>query len=299
MGYTLSWCVRSLGGASKRSEVVTLLGKNMNPEHEHEAIVKENVEASSKDHGFLGLTNIWLREAIRKNYALNFSWLGRPIIQVPQDIYALQEIIWRVKPDIIIETGIARGGSLIMSASMLALLDYCDAVQNGSTLDPKATKRRVIGIDIDIREYNRRGIEEHPLAHFITMIQGSSIDEGVVSQVRAIAKDYKNVMICLDSNHTHEHVLAELKAYAPLVSAGSYCIVWDSGVEDLPEGFVTNRPWGKGNNPKTALMEYLKLLENGPVIAADGHILKLEIDKFIEHKLLITAASDGFLKRVR
>lgn len=270
----------------------------MNPEADFNVFVKSNVEAIGKDRNLIGFSNIWIRESIRKNYAQNFSWLGRPIIQVPQDIYALQELIWRIKPDIVIETGIARGGSLIMSASMLALLDYCDAVSIGSVLDPKATKRRVVGVDIDIREHNRKAIEEHPLAHFITMIQGSSIDDAVVAQVHAISQGYKKVMVCLDSNHTHQHVLSELKAYAPLVSIGSYCIVWDSGVEDLPEGFVTDRPWGKGNNPKTALLEYLQMLESDVVVAADGQRLKLEVDRFLQHKLLITAASDGFLKRV-
>lgn len=270
----------------------------MNPDEDFNDFVRKNIEDCSKDHDFFDLTSIWLQRAIIKNYAQNFSWLGRPIIQVPQDIYALQELIWRIKPDLIVETGIARGGSLIMSASMLALLDYCDAVSSGSVLNPQATERRVVGIDIDIREHNRKAIEEHPLNHLITMIQGSSINEEIISQVYRISQDYKKVMVCLDSNHTHHHVLSELKAYAPLVSAGSYCVVWDSGVEDLPEGFVTDRPWGKGNNPKTALLEYLQMLESDVVVAADGQRLKLEVDRFLQHKLLITAASDGFLKRV-
>jgi len=267
------------------------------PESEFQEQIKKNIESCNSDHAFIGLTNIWLREAIRNGYAHNFSWLGRPIIQVPQDIYALQEIIWNVKPDVIIETGIARGGSLVMSASMLALLDYCEATKKGESLNPQSSNRRVIGIDIDIREHNRKAIETHPLAHLITMIEGSSIDNEIILKVHEITSKYNQPMVILDSNHTHEHVLAELKAYAPLVSKGSYCVVWDSGVENLPEGFIVDRPWGKGNNPKTALIEYLNILENNPIKAIDGEPLEFEIDKSIEQKLLITAASDGFLRR--
>jgi cephalosporin hydroxylase len=252
----------------------------------------------AKDRDFLGLSNIWIRECIRYNYAQNFSWLGRPIIQVPQDIYALQEIIWQVKPDLIIETGIAHGGSLVMSASMLALIDYCEAVEQGTTIDPKKSSRRVLGIDIDIRAHNRAGIEEHPMAHLIEMIQGSSVDSEVVNMVKALAKSYNKILVCLDSNHTHDHVLAELEAYAPLTSLESYCIVWDTGIENLPNGFCKDRPWDKGNNPKTAVWDYLRRINNEERVAADGGLLKFEIDKVIENKLMITAAPDGFLKRL-
>jgi cephalosporin hydroxylase len=259
--------------------------------------VADNIRKIAMDQSFIDLSNVWVQESIRHNYAQNFSWLGRPIIQVPQDIYAIQEIIWQVKPDLIIETGIAHGGSLILSASMLSLLDYCDAVEMGQVLDPKKTHRKVLGIDIDIRQHNREAIEAHPMFHRIEMIEGSSIATEVVSQVHDIAKNYQKIMVFLDSNHTHEHVLAELNAYAPLVSTNSYCVVWDTGVEDLPEGFITDRPWGKGNNPKTAVFAYLKKLEAEPVIASDGMRLSFEIDKTIEYKLAITASSDGFLKR--
>ncbi|MFA7059944.1 MAG: cephalosporin hydroxylase family protein [Pedobacter sp.] len=260
--------------------------------------VQNNITEMSKDRDFLGLSNVWIRECIRYNYAQNFSWLNRPIIQVPQDIYALQEIIWQVKPDLIIETGIAHGGSLVMSASMLALLDYSKAALQGKSIDPIKTKRRVLGIDIDIREHNRAGIEAHPMAHLIEMIQGSSIDSAVVDKVKATAQDYNKILVCLDSNHTHDHVLAELEAYAPLTSQESYCIVWDTGVEDLPKGFCKDRPWDKGNNPKTAVWEYLSRLDIDDKIAADGKSLRFEIDKVIENKLMITAAPDGFLKRI-
>ena len=225
-------------------------------------------------------------ESTSPKYSYNFSWLGRPIIQYPQDMVALQEIIWKVKPDLIIETGIAHGGSLIMSASMLALLDYCDAVSNGTILDPKSSKRRVLGLDIDIRAHNREAIEAHPMAHKIDMIQGSSVEPQVILEVHKRAQGYDRILVCLDSNHTHEHVLAELEAYAPLVSAGSYCCVFDTVVEDLPEEMFPDRPWGPGDNPKTAVWEYLRTHP------------EFEIDKSIQNKLLITVAPDGYLKRV-
>nr|WP_246512439.1 cephalosporin hydroxylase family protein [Chelatococcus composti] len=228
-----------------------------------------------------------MRESLRARYSYNFSWLGRPIIQYPQDITAMQELIWQVKPDLIIETGIAHGGSLILSASMLALLDLVDATRDATTLDPRVSRRRVLGIDIDIREHNRRAIEAHPMASRISMIQGSSIAPEVVDEVHAFARDYSRVLVCLDSNHTHEHVLAELEAYAPLTSVGSYCVVFDTVVEDMPKSMFPDRPWGPGNNPKTAVHEYLK-----------SHP-EFEIDRDIQNKLLLTVAPDGYLRRSR
>jgi cephalosporin hydroxylase len=206
---------------------------------------------------------------------------------VPQDIVAVQEIIWQVRPDIIIETGIAHGGSLVLSASILALLDYCDAVVSGKIIDPSKPKRKVIGVDIEIRDHNREALNQHPLRNRMELIEGSSADPAIIEQVRACAQDKESVLVCLDSNHTHEHVLAELNAYASLVTIGSYCIVFDTGIEDMPENLFRGRPWGKGNNPKTAVFEFLKRHQ------------EFEIDKSIEHKLLITAAIDGYLKRVR
>ncbi len=260
--------------------------------------VLKNIATMAKDRDFLGLSNIWIRECIRHSYAQNFSWLGRPIIQLPQDIYALQELIWHVKPDLIVETGIAHGGSLVMSASMLALLDYCEAAALGQIVEPLKSKRRVIGIDIDIRKHNRTAIQAHPLAHLIEMVEGSSSDPEIVTEVQARAKNYSRILVCLDSNHTHDHVLAELTAYAPLTSMGSYCIVWDTGIEDLPEGSCINRPWDKGNNPKTAVHEYLSRLRRENHIAADGCPLLFEIDRVIESKITITASPDGFLRRI-
>ncbi len=271
----------------------------MTKHDEFSAEVAKNIISAGEDKGLSGLTNIWLRQALHYHYAYNFSWLGRPIIQVPQDIYAIQAFVWKIKPDLIIETGIAHGGSLIMSASMLAMLDYCEAAIQGKMLDPRASKRQVLGIDIEIRPHNREAIEAHPLAHLIQMIEGSSIASDVVQQVKVIAKRSKKILIFLDSNHTHDHVLAELEAYAPLVSVGSYCVVWDTGIEDLPVGSCPDRPWGKGNNPKTAVWEYLSRLDQGGQIDTEGRSIKFEIDKFIESQLLITAVSDGFLKRVK
>jgi cephalosporin hydroxylase len=225
-------------------------------------------------------------ESLLAKYSYNFSALGRPIIQYPQDMIVMQELIWKVKPDLIIETGIAHGGSLILSASMLALLDMCDALQEGVMLDPRKSKRKVLGLDIDIRQHNREEIESHPMSSRIQMILGSSIAPEVVEQVKVVAKDYQRILICLDSNHTHNHVLAELQAYASLTSIGSYCVVFDTVVEDMPKEMFLDRPWGPGDNPKTAVWEYLK---NHP---------EFEIDKSIDHKLLISVAPDGYLKRV-
>ncbi len=239
------------------------------------------------DVAFQQQSQNWLRESMQRMYVYNFEWLGRPIIQYPHDMVAMQELIWSIKPDLIIETGIAHGGSLVLSASMLAMLDMCDAIEAGEKLDPKISRRKVLGIDIDIRLHNRAAIEAHPMASRIQMVQGSSIAPEIIEQVRAIAANYSRVLVCLDSNHTHDHVLAELQAYAPLTSVGSYCIVFDTFVEDMPKGFFPDRPWDPGNNPKTAVWEYLK---SRP---------EFEIDKSIQNKLLITSAPDGYLKRVR
>ncbi len=211
---------------------------------------------------------------------------------------AMQELIWKIKPDLIIETGIAHGGSLILSASMLALLDYCEAVEAGVSLDPKKTQRRVLGIDIDIRSHNRSAIEAHPMSHRIDMLEGSSISPEIIAQVKKIASQHKKILVCLDSNHTHSHVLAELEAYAPLVSQGSYCCVFDTIIEDLPTNTYSDRPWGKSDNPKTAVWEYLRLLETEGRTASDGKRLHFEKDLSIENKLLVTVAPDGYLRRI-
>lgn len=229
----------------------------------------------------------WIRDSAKHKYSYNFSWLGRPIIQYPQDMEAMQELIWSVRPDLIIETGIAHGGSLIFSASMLALLDMCDAIQSDATMAPNISRRKVLGIDIDIRAINRAAIEAHPMGSRIRMIQGSSIDPKIIEDVRSTAAEYSRVLVCLDSNHTHDHVLSELQAYAPLTSIGSYCVVSDTIIEDMPVDMFSARPWGPGNSPKTAVREFLNTHS------------EFEIDRTIENKLLITVAPDGYLKRIR
>jgi cephalosporin hydroxylase len=219
-------------------------------------------------------------------YSYNFGWLGRPIIQYPQDIVAMQELVWSTRPDLIIETGIAHGGSLILSASLLAMLDMTDAIVEGSGIDPRKSKRKVLGVDIDIRAHNRAAIESHPMASRISMIQGSSVAPDIVEQVHSIARNYSRVMVCLDSNHTHQHVLEELKAYASLTSVGCYCVVFDTIVEDMPAESFPDRPWGPGDNPKTAVWEFLKTCSD------------FEIDSAVHEKLQITVAPDGYLRRV-
>jgi cephalosporin hydroxylase len=253
---------------------------------------------NAKDTEMVKAARDFMRASTQPRYSYNFSSLGRPIIQYPQDMVAMQELIWSIKPDLIIETGIAHGGSLIMSASMLALIDYCEAVERGTVLDTKASNRMVLGIDIDIREHNRTAILKHPMAHKIKMIQGSSISPDIVQQVHEAAKPYKKVLVCLDSNHTHEHVLEELRAYAPLASHGSYCVVFDTIVEDLPAGIYPERPWDVGNNPKTAVFSYLKELSTEEHFGADQTKLAFEIDKTIDHKILISVAPDGYLRRI-
>lgn len=224
--------------------------------------------------------------SVAAGYSYNFLWQGRPIIQYPQDIVAMQELVWATRPDLIIETGIAHGGSLILSASLLAMLDYADAVTTGEAIDPRAPRRRVLGVDIDIRAHNREAILAHPFAGRIDMMQGSSTDPAMVAKVIAAARGFTRVMVCLDSNHTHEHVLAELHAYAPLVSLGNYCVVFDTVIEDLPPAAYPDRPWGVGDNPKTAVAAFL---------AGRSDFV---VDEDIEAKLLVTVAPGGYLRRV-
>jgi cephalosporin hydroxylase len=244
------------------------------------------IEANRDDKELREATARFLDTSLMCKYSYNFSWAGRPVIQYPQDIVAMQELIWSVKPDLIIETGIAHGGSLVFSASMLALLDMSDAIHSGTIMDPRHSHRKVLGIDIDIRKHNRDAIEAHPMISRIQMIEGSSIAPEVIEQVREIASKYSRVLVCLDSNHTHDHVLAELNGYAPLTSKGSYCVVFDTVIEDMPKSMYPDRPWGPGNNPKTAVHKYL---ETHP---------EFEIDEIIHQKLMITVAPDGYLKRI-
>lgn len=267
------------------------------PVEQFQQEVLANIEGLRQDIALRALSAQWMTDITARRYAYNFRWLGRPIIQIPQDMVAVQELVWATRPDLIIETGIAHGGSLVLSASLLALLDYCDAAEAGTTIDPRQPRRRVLGIDIDIRAHNRAALESHPLRHRMEMIQGSSIDPSVVAQVQARAQDFQRVMICLDSNHTHDHVLNELEAYAPLTTRGSYCCVFDTVIEDMPDGLFADRPWGRGDNAKTALHEYLRRLREEGRTAADGQPLQLEVDHHVDDKLLLTVAPDGYLRR--
>lgn len=255
------------------------------PEQQFAQEREERLRAYARDTDLQSLSRRWLQQSMGGKYVYNFDWLGRPVIQYPQDMWAVQDLIWRVRPDLIIETGIAHGGSLVLSASILALLDMCDAIEAGTMLDPRASQRKVLGVDIDIRAHNRTAIETHPMASRIQMIQGSSIAPEVVQHVHEVAKNYSRVLVFLDSMHTHDHVLAELEAYAPLVSSGSYCVVFDTFVEDMPQGFFADRPWDAGNSPKTAVQQFLSGNDD------------FSVDEDMETKLLVTVAPGGYLRR--
>lgn len=239
--------------------------------------VEKRIFENSKNIDLNNKASAFLEASLKPQYSYNFSWMGRPIIQYPQDIVAMQEIIWRVQPDLIIETGIAHGGSLIFSASMVELNAACGGPSDAL----------VLGIDIDIRPHNLLALSQHPMSKRIKTLQGSSIDDEIIREVKAIASKHKRILVCLDSNHSHDHVLAELHAYAPLTSIDSYCVVFDTIVEDTSASCPPDRPWGKGNNPKTAVWQFLK--ENSD----------FEIDKHMDNKLLISVAPEGYLKRLR
>lgn len=232
---------------------------------------KEVIQRLGNDPDALQHTRNWFEHVSNFDYSYHFTWMGIPIIQFPQDIIAMQEIIWQVKPDLIIETGIARGGSILFNASMLELIGG-DGV--------------VIGIDIDIRTHNRKEIEAHPMFRRVKMIEGSSVSQEVLSQVKNIAKDKQRVMVILDSNHTHDHVLAEIEQYHSFVSLDSYLLVFDTIIEDMPPSFSKGKPWNVGDNPKTAVHEFLR--RNTDFV----------IDRQFQDKLLITVAPDGYLKRI-
>lgn len=250
----------------------------MNPVELFQRECNQELEKQGADEEVRRLSSAWIGHPTLHHYSYHFSWLGRPIIQYPQDIVAMQELIYRVQPDLIIETGIAHGGSLIFYASMLELNVLCGGPQEA----------HVLGIDIDIRPHNREAIEAHPIYERgrITMLQGSSVASDMVSQVHSFATSYKRIMVLLDSNHTHKHVLAELEAYAPLVAVGSYCVVFDTIVEYMPEDAYPDRPWGKKDNPMTAVGAYLK--EHSEFI----------IDEMIDAKLLISVAQRGYLRKI-
>ncbi len=247
--------------------------------------IKDRIAKMVNDKELRQSSSAFMLASTAPKYSYNFSWLGRPIIQYPQDMVAVQEIIWAVKPDLIIETGIAHGGSLILSASILALIDMAEAIEAGVSFDPVKSARKVLGVDIDIRSHNREALEAHPMFSRIHIIEGSSVAFQTIEKIREIAQNHRRILVFLDSNHTHEHVIAELNAYAPLVSVESYCVVFDTIIEDFPGDTYPDRPWGLGNNPKTAVWEYL---QTHP---------EFQIDNTVIDKLLITVAPDGYLKR--
>jgi cephalosporin hydroxylase len=262
--------------------------REMTMDMQFESECSGEIAAQGADAELAARSIDWLVKTARHKYSYHFKSLGLPIIQYPHDIVMMQELIWSTQPDVIVETGIARGGSLILSAAMLTLLDYCDAATAGQGIDPCRPRRRVIGIDIDIRSHNRAAIERHPLASRIDLVEGSSVEPDVVRQVGekvASLGRKARVLVCLDSHHTHDHVLAELAAYAPLVTPGSYCVVFDTVIEDMPTGSFPDRPWDVGNSPKTAVWEFLR-----------SHP-EFEIDVAVPHRLLVTVAPDGYLRR--
>jgi cephalosporin hydroxylase len=236
-------------------------------EQRRKSIAELSARAELKER-FLDL----LKEASDIGYMYNFDWLGLPIIQLPQDIVAIQELIWKIRPGAIVETGIARGGSLVLSASILELI---------------GEEGIVVGVDIDIREHNRKAIEQHKLAHRIRLVQGSSIDPAIVSQVTELVRGRGPVMVFLDSNHTHEHALAELNLYSPLVGLGSYVVMFDTVIEYMPPDQYPDRPWGRGNNPLTAIRSFL------------GTNDRFEIDRDIDAKLLFSCNPNGYLRCIR
>jgi cephalosporin hydroxylase len=246
-----------------------MTSKQQDPVHQFRLECNTEIAQQGRDTELADLSRRWFDASAKTRYSYHFEWMGRPIIQYPQDVVAMQEILWRVKPDLVIETGVAHGGSLVLYASILELMG------NGT----------VLGIDIDIRPHNRAAIEAHPMFKRIKLLQGSSIAPEIVAEAQAAAAG-KRVLVVLDSNHTHDHVLAELEHYAPLVTPGSYCVVMDTVVEDMPVDAFDDRPWAPGNNPKTAVFEYLK-----------SHP-EFEIDTGMDHKLLLSVAPSGYLKRV-
>lgn len=254
---------------------------------EFRAQVARETARQGADPEFTRLTREWMDRSLEHRYSYHFEWLGRPVIQYPQDMIALQELVWKVRPDLIIETGIAHGGSLVLSASLLAMLELCDAAEAGTSVDPRSPRRRVVGVDIEIRSHNRALMEAHPLAPRIEMIEGSSTAPDVVARVRNLATGHDRVLVCLDSNHTHDHVLAELEAYAPLTSVGSYCVVFDTVIERMPAELSAGRPWGPGNSAGTAVRSFLES-DSG-----------FEVDQELEDRLAITVAPGGYLKRIR
>lgn len=249
---------------------------------------KKEINKQGKSNKLRSLSKKWIKESLKFNYTYHFEWLGRPIIQYPQDILGMQQLIWSIKPDLIIETGIARGGSVIFNASILKLIADCGGPKNS----------KVIAIDIDIRKHNKEAILSHPISKYIEMIEGSSVDIKVFEKVKKRASRAKKVVVFLDSNHSHDHVLKELYMYSQFVNTGSYLVVFDTIIEDLPNNFFPKRAWSKGNNPKTAVIEFLKNIKKNKHLDLIGKAIKFRIDNNFDRQLQITVSPGGFLKRI-
>jgi len=259
--------------------------KHQHPPFEEER--KTEMARMKNDSEFIKLTKLWIENANRLKYMYKFDWLGRPIIQYPEDIVTIQNLIFQVKPTLIIETGIAHGGSLVLSASMLALLDLesCSRGKNGEHIE-----RKVIGIDVEIRDHNKHYLNEHFLNNYITLLEGSSISTSLYNRVQEIASNHSRIMVLLDSNHSHEHVLKELQMYSKLVTDGSYCVVFDTIIDNLPDSSFAKpqhqRSWNSKSNPKTAINEFLKYESN------------FIVDEEINLNLVVSGNPSGFLKRI-
>lgn len=238
---------------------------------EYQQQVQQHQEEIRKDTQFHQLSKSWMDRSVGCGYSYNFTWMGRPIIQYPQDLIAMQELIWRIQPDLIIETGIAHGGGLAFYASMLELIGG-----DGEAL----------GIEQHIFPEIRREIESHKLFRRMTMLEGNSVSDEIMKKVAEFARGKERIMVALDSNHTHEHVLSELNLYSPLVTKGSYLVVFDTMVNEVDEAHYANRPWGADNNPGTAVAEFLS--KNA----------RFKADMSISSKLQISACPGGYLKCV-
>jgi cephalosporin hydroxylase len=225
---------------------------------------------------FAAVSRAWLRAGWDARYVYSFTWLGRPVIQLPDDLLRMQEVIYRVRPDVLIETGIAHGGSLVFYASLFK------AMNTG----------RVIGIDVDIRPHNRTAIENHELFPLITLVQGSSTDPAIAEQIRTLVKEDMRVMVVLDAHHSRDHVLAELRLYSKLVSVGSYIIVADGIMESLIHAPRAASDWS-WNNPRQAALAFL----------AESRDFILEEPDFAFNEGIVdrrvTYWPDGFLKKIR
>ena len=250
----------------------------LDPNERFRAECTDEVRAQGADERFWASTQDWIDRSMHSKYSYHFEWMGRPIIQYPQDIVAMQEILFRVQPDLVIETGIAHGGSMILYASLLELNAMCGGPDDAG----------VVGIDIEIRSHNRSAVEAHPMAGRITMLEGSSTADAIVEEVRRLADGRERVVVCLDSLHSHDHVLAELEAYAPLTSVGSYCVVFDTIAERLPRAYfdAVDRRCAPGDSPMTALQAFL--------VDNPG----FEVDHSVSDKLMITVAPGAYLRRV-